>query len=285
MTTQDVAVSNLPLSGRADRSKNQRTVLSSRAQKTRWLGRASLALPLVGAAAGAWLFSRGSERRAAALGTLGASLGLGLVRWQLQRLVTENIPYELEATLGDIEFRSYPSQVWAETLVEQSTWRQALDEGFHRIAGYIFGDNDGGERLRISTSVQSSHLHRASAVSPKPGEKLSMTTPVFASLSDDAVADRTVAFVMPADRDLRDLPKPRDSRVRLRVIPERLVAVLMFRGNYRSGLPQKKGKALLGQLQSAGIKTRGEVTFAGYDPPTTIGALRRNEVMIELTDV
>ena len=59
------------------------------------LGRASLALPLIGAAAGAWLLSRGGERRAAALGALGSSIGLGFLRWQLQRLVTEKVPYEL----------------------------------------------------------------------------------------------------------------------------------------------------------------------------------------------
>jgi hypothetical protein len=274
MTTQDISVSNLPLESRRDRSEIERTVLARRARRTRWLGRVSLALPLVGAAAGAWLLSRRSQRRVAAFGALGSSIGLGFLRWQLQRFVTEKVAYELEATLGEIEFRNYPSQVWAETVVEQSTWKEALNEGFHRLAGYIFGDNDGGERLSMTTPVFGSLSGPASEASASPGGK-----------SVAGVADRALAFVMPADRVLGDLPKPRDSRVQLRAIPERLVAVLTFSGDYESGLPEQKRDTLLEQLRAAGIKTRGEATFAGYDPPSTIAALRRNEVMIELADL
>lgn len=280
MTTLDISAPNLPLSSGRDRSEIERTVLARRARTTRWLGRLSLALPLVGAAAGAWLLSRGSERRGAALGALGSSIGLGFLRWQLQRFVTEKIPYELEATLGDIDFRSYPAQVWAETVVEQSGWKEALNEGFRRLAGYIFGDNDKGERLSMTAPVFGTLSRAEPETAPAPGEKMSLT-----ASGKNNVADRTVAFVMPGDRALQELPKPRDSRVQLRAIPERLVAVISFRGDYESGLPERKREALLGRLRAAGIKTRGEAIFGGYDPPSTISALRRNEVMIELADV
>lgn len=283
MSTLDLPVSNLPLSRGRDRSENERTVLAGRARTTRWINRVSLALPLVGAAAGAWLLSRGGQRRAAALGALGGSIGLGFLRWQLQRFVTEKVPYELEATLGDIEFRSYPAQVWAETVVEQSAWKEALNEGFRRLAGYIFGDNAEGERLTMTAPVLGSLSRPASGASAARAEKVSLTTPLSGAMAN--VADRSVAFVMPADRVLKDLPEPKDSRVKLRVIPERLVAVITFSGDYEGGLPERKREVLLSRLRAAGIKTRGEAMFAGYDPPTTIAALRRNEVMIELADV
>lgn len=64
------------------------------------------------------------------------------------------------------------------------------------------------------------------------------------------VTSCAVAFVMPADRTLGELPKPRDPRVTLRLIPERLMAALVFTGNY----------------------------------PSTIPALRRNEVLVDLAD-
>ncbi len=281
MTTPDLSASNLTLSSDHERSEIERTVLARRAQRTRWLGRVSLALPLAGAAAGAWLLSRGNGRRGLALGALGSSIGLGFLRWQLQRFVTEKVPYELEATLGEIEFRSYSSQLWAETIVEQSAWKEALNEGFRRLAGYIFGDNDGGERLSMTAPVFGSLSRLAARESAAPGENTSRTAAPRAG----EVADRIVAFVMPADRALPDLPKPRDSRVQLRVIPERLVAVITFKGDYESDLPEQMRQTLVSRLSEAGIKTRGEAIFAGYDPPSTIAALRRNEVMIEVADV
>jgi hypothetical protein len=213
-------------------------------------------------------------------GALGAALGLGLVRWQLQRFVTERVDYEVEATLGDVELRSYPEQVWAETIVQHASWNDALSEGFKRLAGYIFGHNDATERLSMTAPVLSSLPSGAPA-----GEKLSMTAPVLATLGDATDAtSRTVAFVMPGDRTLSDLPKPRDPRVQLRIVPARLVAALVFRGNYKSGLPAAKREELLEKLHAAGMASKGEATFAGYDPPSTLPALRRNEVLVELAD-
>jgi SOUL heme-binding protein len=282
MTTLDLPI-HASLTPSEDAPVNAgRDELAIRARRMRWAGRVSLAVPVLGAATGAWLLSRGAKRRSAGLGALGASLGLALVRWQLQRLVTENVAYEVRATLGDIELRNYPPQVWAETVVEQATWSGALNEGFRRLAGYIFGNNAATARLSMTAPVLSS---LSSAAPPRAGEKLAMTAPVLATLGDDGqVADRTVSFVMPADRKLRDLPAPRDPRVRLRPVPPRLVAALAFRGNYESSLPQRKQDELLRLLREAGIRSRGEVTFAGYDPPSTLPSLRRNEVMVQLAE-
>lgn len=250
------------------------------ARRTRWVGRASLALPVVGLAAGALLLAGGRRTRAAGLATCGASLGLATLRWQLQRLVTERVPYELAATVGEIELRSYPTEVRAETIVETADWNTALNEGFRRLARYIFGDNAGREH--ISRAVPAS----SSWAAPARGERLAMTAPVLASVSDaGARGGHVVAFVMPADRALEELPRPRDPRVQLRVVPERLVAALRFRGRYGGGLPARKQAELLERLRAAGIATRGEPSFAGYDPPSTLPWLRRNEVLVDLADV
>lgn len=252
----------------------------TRARRARWVNRVSLAVPALGIGAGAWLLSRGQRARGAGLSALGVALGLGLVRWQLQRFVTESVEYEVEATLGDVELRAYPEQVWAETVVEHATWNDALTEGFKRLAGYIFGDNGATERLTMTAPVLSSLPS-----SERAGERLSMTAPALATAGEaHEVASRTIAFVMPRDRTLADLPDPRDPRVRLRLVPERLVAALGFRGNYKSGLPAAKREELLEKLHAAGMASKGEATFAGYDPPSTLPALRRNEVLVELAD-
>jgi len=258
----------------------ERGSLSRQAQRMRRVNRASLVLPALGVAAGTWLLARGAKSRASGLAALGASLGLGLVRWQLQRLVTETVAYEVKATLGKVEMRRYPPQVWAETVVHDSTSNESLHEGFRRLAGYLFGDNNEATRLTMTAPVLSSY-----PAGPRAGEPIDMTAPVAAELGDAGdLLDRTVAFVMPADRDLATLPAPHDRRVRLREVHPRLVAALPFRGNYESGLPNEKREELLQRLREAGIATRGEARFAGYDPPTTWSPLRRNEVLIDLDE-
>ena len=277
MTTLDSSLSDSSLLVQRD---PERGALALQAQRMRRVNRASLVLPALGVAAGTWLLARGRKGRSGGLAALGASLGLGVVRWQLQRWVTEAVPYEVKATLGKVEMRRYPAQVWAETVVHDSTWNESLHEGFRRLAGYLFGGNNEAARLTMTAPVLSSY-----AAGPRAGEQIDMTAPVAAELGDASdLLDRTVAFVMPADRDLATLPAPHDRRVRLREVHPRLVAALPFRGNYESGLPNEKREELLQRLREAGIATRGEARFAGYDPPTTWSPLRRNEVLIDLDE-
>jgi hypothetical protein len=254
----------------------QHEALSSRARRTRLLGRASLAAPLFAAATGI-AFALHPERRREGLALLGASLGLGLVRWQLQRLFTEQVPYEVQAKIGVVEIRRYPAQLWAETTVTTPSWSDALSEGFQRLADYIFGENV------PTTLVGTESARRRSLRAAVGGERLTMTAPVLATLgAASELGDRTIAFVMPADRKLEDLPTPRDMRVTLRSVPARRVAVLGFSGDYKSELPASKRDELLQWVVAAGLTPKGVVHFAGYDPPTTLPALRRNEVSVEL---
>lgn len=274
MTTEAI----LPDSALTQMAEEKRA-LAVRAQRVRRINRASLVLPAAGIAAGAWLMSRGPERRALGFGALGASLGLGLARWQLQRLVTESVPYTVQMRLGEIEVRRYPPQIWAETVVEGASWTEALHDGFRRLAAYIFGANNESARLTMTAPVFSSYS------ASDADQQLEMTAPVVADVSGaNERRDHTVAFVMPSDRDLDSLPAPRDRRVRLREVPQRRVAALRFRGNYESGLPYQKRDELLHRLREAGLSWHGEPRFAGYDPPTTWSPLRRNEVLIDLTE-
>lgn len=274
MTTEAI----LPDSALTQMAEEKRA-LAVRAQRVRRINRASLVLPAAGIAAGAWLLSRGPKRRALGLGALGASLGLGLARWQLQRLVTESVPYTVQMRLGEIEVRRYPPQIWAETVVEGASWTEALHDGFRRLAAYIFGGNNESARLTMTAPVLSSYS------ASDADQQLEMTAPVPADAGGaNERRDHTVAFVMPSDRDLDSLPAPRDRRVRLREVPQRRVAALRFRGNYESGLPYQKRDELLQRLREAGLSWHGEPRFAGYDPPTTWSPLRRNEVLIELTE-
>lgn len=236
-----------------------RKALAARSKRALVFGYTSMALPVVGIAVGGWLALRGSKALGALVG--GASLGFALVRWQLARAFTETVAYEVEETVGDLEIRRYAAHVRAETVIEQRNWTDALNDGFERLAGYIFRGNDTRSRIE-------------------------MTAPVFATIGDDAVRpmDRVVAFVMPGDRELGDLPKPTDARVQLRHVAGERVAVLTFDGDYRSPLPIEKGGELVAKVRAAGLSARGEVRFGGYDAPGTLPGLRRNEVAVAIDE-
>lgn len=237
---------------------------------------------------GPWLWAFG--------GALG---GVALARWQLARWFTQQPRYEVERRLGELEIRVYGAGWVAETTVGDATWDEALHEGFRRLARYIFGKNH-------TSPFQPSHIatsgltRSATALRPDDGndsgyqipmpvpmvtprrqtEKLAMTAPVNVTTHEDRTY--TIVFNLPRGRTLASLPAPDDERVRLERRPRRRVAVLRYPGS-RSG-PQVAAKfsELLARVRAARLPYRGSPEFAGYDPPSTLPFLRRNEVWVEL---
>lgn len=194
-----------------------------------------------------------------------------LAKWQLERLFSEEPEYELEAEVNGLEIRRYPPRIVAETVVGDLTdFDAARREGFRRLAGYIFGDNAEREKIAMTAPVGV----RAKAAH---GEHIAMTAPVTAR---DSASGFVVAFTMPREYDLSELPAPRDARVRLRKTRGERVAVLRYRGSYDSETVQAKQAELLMRAGAAGLTPYGEAYFAGYDAPSTLSFLRRVEVWI-----
>lgn len=229
-----------------------------RSQRTRFFEQASLILPIAGLGIGGLLALRGGSQRDAGLATLGVSFGAMLMRWQLARVVAEEARYQVEVTDGDFEVRHYAARVQAETVLNAAPWERSLNDGFDRLASYIFGGN-------------------------AKGEKIAMTTPVMITIGATDRATRSVAFKMPDSHPLETLPEPSDRRITLRRVPPRRVAALSFSGRYGGEPPLRKKQELIGRVRAAGLLPIGDVTFAGYDAPWTLPWLRRNEVLIEVS--
>lgn len=202
------------------------------------------------------------------LAAAGAVVGLNLVRWQLQRFFTPRPRYQVLQHDGPFEIRRYPAMVVAQTRVN-SGFDLALNEGFGRLAGFIFGKNTGHERVSMTTPVMTQH------------ESLE-----FDSLTTEAQVDGgyTVSFVMPPERTVADLPLPDDDRVMLRELQPRTVAALRFSGRSGSERVRRASERLMDQARSHGIEVLGEPAFAGYDAPSTLPLLRRNEVWVQVAD-
>jgi hypothetical protein len=204
---------------------------------------------LVGAGA-ARLF--GSRRAGFIAGGLTA-LGLGGFRWQLQRLFNDEPDHDLEQRIGGLEIRRLAARVEARTTVEVEDFDRGLELGAARLLDYIGGGNRSAEELEMSSPVTANH-------------RLGIT----------------VAFVMPPGRTRASLPLPDDDRVLLCEAPRQRIAVLRFRGRYNADNVGAHEVELLRRVADAGLEPVGPIVFAGYDPPTTLPLLRRNELWIEL---
>lgn len=160
-------------------------------------------------------------------------------------MAIEEPEYDVLLTGDNVEFRRYAPYYVAEVTVSgESADRQA----FRLLAGYIFGNNESGE-------------------------KMAMTAPVETRGAD-------YAFVMERKYSLETLPKPDDQRIQLRQRPSRIVAVRRFSGRWSERNISEHRQALLEDLAELGIATTGEPQLARYNSPFTPWFLRRNEIIV-----
>lgn len=188
-------------------------------------------------------------------------------------MAIEEPKYEVLASTDDYEVRRYDSYIIAETDVE-GTYKTAGNKAFRILAGYIFGNNRASEKMAMTAPVES-----------RPADesvKMEMTAPVASYPSENDAGSYTYSFVMEKKYSLETLPVPNDPRVRIRVIPERTVAVHRYSGSWSEGNYVEHERVLLDALADDGIATRGVPVSARYNAPFTPWFMRRNEVMVEI---
>lgn len=202
------------------------------------------------------------------------------------RAGTEQPPYEVVGRVGDAEIRRYAPQIAAEAVVEGPV-ETARNEGFRRVAGYIFGDNTAKASVAMTAPVvqgreaaggSQSIAMTAPVVQARAGrsESIAMTSPV---VQQPAGAESwSIQFIMPSKYTLATLPQPNDPRVRLVEIPARTFAVVRFSGLGREDAVARHEKALDAALAGSSWRAVGEPVTWYYDPPWTLPFLRRNEV-------
>jgi hypothetical protein len=171
--------------------------------------------------------------------------------------MTEQVNYQVLKKLSKgVEIRKYEDLIVAYTKISASNYSNVASKGFRKIAGYIFGGNQGGESI-------------------------AMTAPVQMNFSDTS----EMMFFMPKTYSSTDaLPVPNDSSVRIKELKERKVAAIVFKGWASDKTIDQQKKELIDVLEAEGIAYEAnDFAYLGYNPPYQM-ANRRNEIIVTLKD-
>ncbi len=98
-------------------------------------------------------------------------------------MALEKPSYTVLESDGNLELRRYEPYIVAETLVD-GDFESAGNQGFRRLADYIFGNNRSRQKMEMT-----------SPVSQAPSEKVAMTAPVAMHRQGDLYR---ITFMMPS---------------------------------------------------------------------------------------
>lgn len=161
----------------------------------------------------------------------------------------ETAPYEVLSSDGRVEIRQYPALKLATAKMPLARDNGA-NTSFGSLFGYISGQNE--------TSA-----------------KIAMTTPVF-------MTEQEMSFVLPAATARTGAPAPSGNTVSLTEFSGGKFAVFRFTGARSDPAEATAAKTLREWAEANGVGLTGGPLFAYYDPPFTLPALRRNEVLIRV---
>ena len=184
-------------------------------------------------------------------------------------MALEKPSYEVLESDGRMELRAYEPYIVAETFVE-ADFERAGNQGFRRLADYIFGNNRSRQKMQMTAPVAQT-----------TSEKIAMTAPV--SMHREGESYR-ITFMMPSEYTLETLPEPVDPQVRLREVPAALVAAIRYSGTWSEQRYEAHRDELESWIENRGWTATGEPVFARYDPPFKPWFLRRNEILIPLEE-
>lgn len=193
----------------------------------------------------------------------------GAVAWGLVTGNVETPDYEVLAKSGDIEIRQYDAMIVAEADVEGER-DEAINRGFRIIADYIFGNNQSSDKVAMTAPV-----------TQQSSESIAMTAPVTQQATGSAWK---VRFVMPAEYTLESLPKPANPEVELVKVPAKKIVAITFSGFAGQESLDRNTAKLREFIEEEGLQAANAPQYAFYNDPWTLPFMRRNEVMIELSE-
>ncbi len=182
--------------------------------------------------------------------------------------------FEVVAEGDGFELRRYAPFNVAQVQVT-ADFKDASARAFEPLVSYIQGGNSGSRNLPMMAPVNQQLLTDGVA----SGGSIS-----YEHLTEGVESDWLVQFVMPKEYPMSYLPAPLDERVSLQRLPSRLVAAKRYRGGWGEDRYREQQEDLLAAVYASGRSVIGEPIFARYNAPFVPGLLRRNEVLVEVSD-
>ncbi|MFT7183779.1 MAG: peptide methionine sulfoxide reductase msrA/msrB [Oceanicoccus sp.] len=183
----------------------------------------------------------------------------------------EQLSYTVIDDSKEYEIRQIDDHIVAEVTVT-GNYKDASNEGFMKVADYIFGNNTSSDKVAMTTPVINSE---------DLSEKVAMTTPVINSEDLDSET-QVIAFVVPSSYTIDTLPTPNNEEVTLREVEGQKVAVLKFTWWATSERMENKTQELIEYLERDGLEYTALQT-ARYNPPWTPPFMLHNEVWATIT--
>ena len=182
-----------------------------------------------------------------------------MAAWYLVPKFLETPAYKVVEKDRNIEVRYYESMLLQSVKVSGNQYK-SLRQGFRPLVNYI-------------------------GAKGREGEKISMTAPVMQSLGNTN-NEWIVSFSMPSKYSKKTLPEPNNKQVYSEQLKPIMAAVIRFSGKTdRSGsLIKEKEKTLLNWLKNRDFKIVSKPKYLFYNDPSTPGFLRRNEVMVIISE-
>ena len=164
----------------------------------------------------------------------------------------EKHKYSVVKKYKDFEIRDYEAALFSSVVLDDSSYGATSNRGFRILAGYIFGGNENGE-------------------------KIAMTSPVAMELGDST----KMSFMVPSNYNEGDLPKPNNEKIFFEQKKGSRMAAIRFGGWANDDRIEKYRNKLTEALKREGIEHSGKFAYLGYNPPYALIG-RRNEIVVEL---
>lgn len=190
----------------------------------------------------------------------------------------ETINFTTLKRTNQYEIREVESYFVAETIMpgKDGFGFGGASQSFNVLAEYLFGKNTAKEKMEMTTPV-------ITRKSQSDGEKMEMTTPVITRKIKDE-ENWSMSFVMPTKYG-SDLPLPKDSSVRIKQVPKKIIAVAVFSGFVTDDEVSRRESILREALKNDPkfrVKEGAPVEVAQFNPPFTLPFTRRNEIALEV---
>ncbi len=186
-------------------------------------------------------------------------------------MAIEEAEYTVILSEDIFEVREYQSHIIAETVIE-GDFENAGDEAFSKLFDYISGNNKAKQEVEMTTPIGQAN----------ESQEIDMTTPV----GQELVAGKwAVSFMMPASFTMDTVPEPKDSSVIIREVPARQMASIRYSGFWNEEGYLSNKEKLEAWVAEKGLTITGEAVWARYNPPFMPWFLRRNEILVPISEL